>query len=396
MSGVLANRRAFGAALITVLILLVTIELTARMTFADAEIAAWDAESFLAHERDDHGRLVSNVVSLRQQTPRTAGRIILIGGSTIREGLVPDGVVQARLDEVLALDAPSIHTLYSFDQSMIETARVALNIDVGVGDTVVIGINPRRFGFGESAIVQEFAASRLSLLDSEPVATLVAADAITDARPEQSGLTEISEAVGDSVLFAPWDLSTLFEQRLFLRQWFEGRLPGETTTAWRDVLAGRLTDVDIGALADLTFRDIRRPLRYGYGNQPLPVAEKELLAQVVANTRVDGWFDHHELDLAIARCLIDDLTGAGAEVVLLELPRSSLSVGAYGPVWSDYDAEIDALAASTGATRADLRDVPFADDEFFDLEHLLAPGRPRLTDAVFRVLLGFDLELASQ
>lgn len=396
MSGVLANRRAFAAALITVLVLLVAIELAVRMTFAEDEIVTWEADSFLAHERDDHGRLVSNVLSLRQQTQRNAGRIILIGGSTIREGLVPDAVVQTRLAELFGPDAPSVHTLYSFDQSMIETARVALNVGVEAGDTVVIGVNPRRFSFGDSSIDQEFTASRLSLLDSAPIANLIATDTVADARPGPSSIAGFTEAVGDSVLLSPWDLSTLFEHRLFLRQWFEGRLGGETTTAWGDVWAGRLAGLDIGALIDLSLRDIRRPLRYGFGIQPMPDAEKELLAQDVANTRVDGWFDHHEIDLAITHSLIVELTEAGADVVLLELPRTSLSVAAYEPVWNDYNAEIDGLAATTGATRVDLRDVQFDDDDFFDLEHLLASGRPRLTDAVFTELLGFDLGLANQ
>lgn len=396
MSGILANRRAFAAALVTVLIALVAVEFAARSAFAEEEIAGWEATSFLAHERDDHGRLVANVVALRQQLPSEAGRLILIGGSTIREGLVPDAVVQARLDEVLATDAPSIHTLYSFDQSLVETARVALNIGVGPGDTVVISINPRRFGFGESAIDQEFSASRLSLLDPQPVAKLIDSEAIADARPDPTDIDAIAETVGDSAFFSPWNRSTLFEHRLFLRQWVEGRLPGETTQAWGDVWAGRFRDVDIGALSDLSLRDIRRPVRYGFGNQPLSDAEKALLAQIVADTRVDGWYDHHDLDLAVARGLIDELTAAGAEVVLLELPRTSLSVAAYAPVWSDYDAEIDALASTTGATRLDLRDVPFNDDDFFDLEHLLASGRPRLTDALIIELLGFDPEFAGQ
>ena len=393
MSGVLANRRAFVAAAITVLIGLLVIELVARSSFGADQLAEWDADDFLAHERDDHGRLVADAIAIANGDAPAGGRVVLIGGSTIREGLLPDPVVQERIDDVLGTAAPAVHTLYSFDQSMPETARIALNLGLGAGDTVVIGINPRRFGFGEAAIDQEFAASRVSLLPEGPLAALVDAPAVTDARPSASTISEAADDLGDTSVFSPWDEATVFQHRLFVRQWVEGRLPGATTQAWEHVWAGRWSEIDLGDLTDLSFRDIRRPLRYGYGNQPLSDAEKTQLAAIVADTRVDGYFDNHELDLAVTGELVRRLTADGVRVVLLELPRTSLSVEAYGPVWADYDAQVDALAAATDAVRLDLRAVPYADDDFFDLEHLLAPGRARLTDEVFAGLLGVDLGL---
>jgi hypothetical protein len=42
-----------------------------------------------------------------------------------------------------------------------------------------------------------------------------------------------------------------------------------------------------------------------------------------------------------------------------------------------------------------VRDQPFDDDDFFDLEHLLAPGRPRLTAAVFEAILDTELGFES-
>lgn len=391
MTGLLANRRAFLAAAITVVIALVGLEIGVRVAFAPDRLDDWSADSFLAHERDDHGRLVSEVVAIRSSERPAGGRLVIIGGSTVREGLLPDGVIQEALDDAFGTDAPSVHTLYSFDQSMAETARIALNLPLGTGDTVVVGINPRRFGFGDDTLEREFTASRFSLLPADGLESLVDDETVAEARPDPSGFTGRVDEFGESSVFSPWDETAVFEHRLFLRQWVEGRLDAGTTQAWSDLFAGRLTDVDWGALTDTSFRDVRRPVRYGYGNQPLTDAEKEALAAVVAETRVDGYVEHHDLDFAIAAALADAIAETGADVIFLELPRTSLSVDAYGPVWDDYDAAVDELVAATGATRLDLRDEPFDDDEFFDLEHLLAPARPRLTDAVFAGIVDRDL-----
>jgi len=393
MTGIFANQRAFAAAAVTVLLALVAIELTARSALSTDRLSEWSSDSFLAHERDDHGRLMSDVVRIGESDRPEGGRVIVIGGSTIREGLLPDPVVQAGLDTVLGNEAPAIHTLYSFDQSMVETARIATNLDLGPGDTVAIGINPRRLGFGEAAIDQEFSASRLALLDDSGLAEVLDDDRVGRARPSPGSISEAADELGERALFSPWAETEVFEQRLFVRQWVEGRLSGRTTQSWSHVWSGRWTEVDFRNLAELSFRDVRAPVRYGYGNQPLSDIEKQMLADVVADTRVDEWFDHHQLDLSIAEALIDQMTANGVRVVLLELPRTTLSVQAYAAVWESYDDSIDDLAARTGATRIDLRDLEFSDDDFFDLEHLLAQSRPRLTDAVFAAVIDTNLGL---
>ena len=394
MSGFLLNRRAFLAAAVTALIVATAVNLSIGAAFDAKELEDWDELSFLAHERDDHGRLVAEVISIRATDAPSAGRLLIVGGSTVREGLLPDPVIQAALDEALITDAPSIHTLYSFDQSMAETARIILELPLTGQDTVVIGVNPRRFGFGEPTLDQEFDASRLSLLPAGQLATMAESDRVNDARAEIEGFDARLDELGDTRLFSPWSRTALFEHRLFLRQWTEGRLSGETTAAWSDILAGRITEISWSALTDLSTRDVRRPVRYGYGSQPLSIQEKERLAAEVASVRVDGYFEHSSFDFALALELVLATESTGATVVLLELPRTSLSTEAYGPVWDDYEEQIAALVAATSAIRLDLRGMEFADDEFFDLEHLLAPGRARLTDAILSELTGADIGLA--
>ena len=80
----------------------------------------------------------------------------------------------------------------------------------------------------------------------------------------------------------------------------------------------------------------------------------------------------------------------GVRVALLELPRAQSSTDAYSPVWDAYEAQMSAIA-SLGARRVDLREAPFDNDDFYDLEHLLAPFRPALTDFFFEELLGHEL-----
>jgi hypothetical protein len=394
MSGFLVNRRAFLAAALTALVGVIAVNLMIGAVFDVDRLKEWDEFSFLAHERDDHGRLVSEVIAIHKTEPPAAGRLIIVGGSTVREGLLPDPVIQDALNTALANNAPSIRTLYSFDQSMAETARIILELPLTDLDTVVIGINPRRFGFGEDSLDREFNASRISLVPIDGLAATARSGEVDAARPEVDGFDERLNEFGDSDLFSPWVDTSLFEYRLFLRQWAEGRLSGHTTAAWSDLLAGRLSEVSWSALADLSSRDIRRPVRYGYANAPLPDREKAALAAEVAGTRVDDYFEHSTFDLALALELIAAIESTGATVVLLELPRSSLSTDAYGPVWDHYDTSVDALIDATEAIRLDLRELSFADEEFFDLEHLLAAARFRLTDAVIGGLTGADLGLS--
>ena len=85
---------------------------------------------------------MAEVNAIAASEARPSGSVFLVGGSTVREGLVPDPVIQEALDAHLGADAPTFRTLYSFDQSLAETARVVTNLPLTAGDTVVIGINP--------------------------------------------------------------------------------------------------------------------------------------------------------------------------------------------------------------------------------------------------------------
>lgn len=386
-TGPLRNGRAFIAALVTVLVLLIGAEVTVRTALAPDTVADWEFTDFLANERDDHGRLVAEVKAIQAAEPSSAGSIYIIGGSTIREGLVPDPIIQQALDATVD-GAPTVRTLYSFDQSIAESARIALNLPLRQADTVVLGLNPRRFSFGEPSLDAEEASSRFSLLDGS---------VLDDLRSDERVLASLDasadgwlEALASSRLFSLSDSLALFEHRLFLRNWYEGRLSNETTQAWSDLTELRLTDVAWSSLVDLSLRDVRRPVRYAYGSTPLTDAEKAEIARTVAAVRVPEFRIHADVDAAVLAALVDALEDRGVRVAFLELPRASASTTAYGPVWDTYDAIVDRIVAASDATRIDLRSAAFGDDEYFDLEHLLAESRPRLTDLVVEAIIGVD------
>lgn len=385
--GLLRNARAFAAAALTVAVGIVAVELATQSTLSATSTASWEQEDFLATERDDHGRLMAEVNAIADLEPRQAGAVFIVGGSTVREGLVPDPVIQDAVDGVLGADAPAIHTLYSFDQSLAETARIVTNLPLSEGDTVVLGINPRRFGFGPEALDNEVAKSRISLLDRSGLEEIIE-DPAVDAAIDDSG--NRLDRASSSMLFSPWDKLAVFEHRLFLRNQFQGRLAADTSNAWGDLTTLRLSDVAWTSLFDLERRDIRRPIRYGFGATPLPDADKAEIAIDVATVRVPAYFEHSDVDFAVLAALAEHVHSSGADLVFLELPRAGASTDAYGAVWDDYDGRVDALASESGAERLDLRSLEFDDDEFFDLEHLLAAARPRLTDIVIESLLGID------
>ena len=385
---IIRNRPAFFAAALTVTVLLFILELAVGSHLAPESTATWPTESFLASERDDHGSTMAAILSdegavARSSEPTT----FLVGGSTLREGLLPDLVIEQQLAESSRQNSPSIVTLYSFDQSIAESARIALSLQLLEGDTVVLDVNPRRFGLDSQTLTAEWADSRYSLLDGDPLFDLASGEFTASERTGTSSPGAEVASIGESRLFAPWRYLSTFENRFFLRNWISGRLPAETTGSWAALTSGQLNDASWSTLADFSLRSLRRPLRYAYGNDALDATAKDQFAWTVETTRVPEYFENREFEFKLADLLIAELQTRGVDVVLLELPRAPASVQAYSPVWDDYNARVDELASNEGVRRLDLRSASFDDDDFYDLEHLLAPSRDALTQLVIAGLL---------
>lgn len=368
-----ADPRPFFAAALTVIILLVSSNVPARNALSAGRVATWDQQNFLASERDDHGRLISTAFAL-DAVESNQPKLVFIGGSTLREGLVPDPVATDRLDQLAPSLGASVHTLYSFDQSLAETYRIASNIPLAPGDTVVISVNPRRLSFERSALSDEANRSRISLLDG---ASVMALDRQLDGRDRWP-----------SQVLAPWENLSAFEHRLFLRNWISGRLQNATTDAWTDLVELRLGAVDWGRLVDFKTRDVRNPVRYAYPPTPLSDFDKGEIAEATASIRVGEYFDNAEHGTQILRSTIELIEQTGASVAILELPRDERSTQAFGPVWQDYESKLAQIAADfPRLARLDLRSIDYGTDAFYDLEHLLASYRRDLTDQVLREIL---------
>lgn len=358
----------FIAALLTVLAALVALDMAVRDSYGPAALHEWASQDFLAHERDDHGHMISQVYEL-QDDPPPADRqaIYVIGGSTVREGFLPDVAIR-RLIEADAGKAPFWTTLASFDQTLAETWRVALNLPLHDGDLVVISVNPRRLGILEERLKMENRVSRLSLLPMPETGRL-----------EAAGLTGST--------FTLESVSALFRHRLYIQNWYTSRLPGAAKTAWAGISAGEFGSVSLADALQLRPRNVRRYVRYAYGNLPLPAAEKTRIAAEVRRLRVPQYFEQADFNERYLRELIRALQDRGAKVALLQLPRSQQSVDAYDEVWDDFEARLKRISDDTGAGRVDLRDVRFAEDEYFDLEHLTRSGRPVLTRRAVEAVL---------
>lgn len=369
-----ANRKAFLSALITFIVGFGILNAFVDRQLDATALAARDPQSILAHERDDHGTVVARTLAANAASTQT----YLIGGSALREGFIPDFVLSESLIE---RGLPEAVSLYSFDQSLAETARIALNLRLSQGDIVVLNINPRRLGFSPSSLTDEQSNSRLSLLPYDPLADFVA-DAELDEFFERGAL-DISSAFGP-----PWSGLAVFEHRLFIRNWATGRTNAATSDSWGALSELSLTDVSLRALVDLEPRTLLRPIRYGYSTTALSDAEKATIAEAARADRVPEYFENSDFGFALLHALVERLNESGAEVVLLDLPRSPLSTEAYAPVWDDYDGSVSDLVQQTGITHVDLRMPALPDEYFFDLEHVLAPHRQGLSDRLVAELEG--------
>lgn len=370
----IANRKAFIAALVTVLVGFGVLNALVDRQLDVDELADRDPKSILAHERDDHGTLVARVLADDAASDRT----YLIGGSALREGFVPDLVLSESLG---GRGLPDAVSLYSFDQSLAETARIALNLPLTEESIVVLNINPRRLGFSPSTLADEESDSRLSLLPYDPLAEFV----------EDAGLEELIEAESfgvSSALGVSWSELPVFEHRLFLRNWITGRTSATTSDSWAALSELSLLDVSWSALVDLEPRPLLRPIRYGYSTTALGAAEKAAIAETVRADRVPEYVENSDFGFALLSALVERLNESGAKVVLLDMPRSPLSTEAYAPVWDDYDGSVVDLVQHAGIAHVDLRQPALPDEYFFDLEHLLAPQRQGISDRLVVELAG--------
>lgn len=362
---------AFWQALIVVVLSITVLELWSRSAVNSMPHKITSENmSLLAHEKDDHGNLTKkHFLNLQRPREVQSKNVIVIGGSTLREGLLKDFAIQR--DYIDSTDPLLDFTsLYSFDQSLAETARIALAQKIQSGDVVVINLNPRRLGFSQETLSKELSFSRVSLLPEEALTPVI--DQLRPQWPEIKKPAKVSVSILD--------------HRLFTKQWLKGRLPAKTKQSWVSLSKMNFKAVEFNQLFNLKPRKVRRYLRYAYGTKALSDEKKQVIADTVATTRVPEYEANSEFGFALLESLTLTLNGRGAEVIFLDLPRTNLSREAYGPVWQDYNAKLDAIVSRTENHRIDLRQVPIPQEHFYDLEHVMQPSRPLLSEALIDAL----------
>ncbi|MEP1230786.1 MAG: hypothetical protein ABJG88_08940, partial [Litorimonas sp.] len=166
--------RPFWVALITAIALVFFTDVWTRTQLNSiAQNLTNESMFYLAHEKDDHGHLVKkSILNAKQQAEKARKTLYVIGGSTLREGLLKDRLIQK--DYIDPID-PELRfvSYYSFDQNLAETARIALSQNINSGDTVVINLNPPRLGFAPDTLNQELSLSRLSMLPEASLYPLI-------------------------------------------------------------------------------------------------------------------------------------------------------------------------------------------------------------------------------
>ena len=97
----------------------------------------------LAHERDDHGYIAHQVANASPAKRRA----VLVGGSSLREGLLAPKVLSRKLSAAADMNITA-YNLSSFDQTMTESLGIVSNLRLGPSDVVFLGLGPRRFTHG--------------------------------------------------------------------------------------------------------------------------------------------------------------------------------------------------------------------------------------------------------
>lgn len=304
----------------------------------------------LAHERDDHGHIMHAVANLSVDRPL----LLLIGGSTMREGFIASALLQRQLKAEGVVR--NVVNLSSFDQSLAETrAILATIVERGMlksGDTVVLGMNPNRLSKADDF---GFPLERLPLLTADMAPLL---------QP------------------AIWRAKTAFWA------WVEGHLTPRLLEA-----GAKIHRLECGSdcLGDLVagewFRWPRRYLPFAYPDNELPQDVREGMAEEIRRLRVPDFRLNHEREAARLRSIVGMLQSVKVQVALINLPRSEMSYRAYASVEVVYLDHMRRLADSDAvfidlAVDADLTNVTY-----YDLEHIRAASRPAVTNRLVERLL---------
>ncbi|HET6496959.1 MAG TPA: SGNH/GDSL hydrolase family protein [Thermoleophilia bacterium] len=256
--------------------------------------------------------------------------VYLLGGSAAREAIVSG---EALADDVLNLGGPAItaYDLGSNDQNFAESFAVVDNVQ----DTpawVLIGLNLGRFTPEKQDSI-DGARGRDFLLESPALQRFVA---------DEWGVSTRTTILAGIVAY----LTDLAERR------GRGLLKGQAMS-----------------------RGYRQH-RYSTRNVPSK-SRKERLTEAWLDERYPAFERNRGVNLQVLEALLARSRERGLQVVLVELPLNEAIVrGRFDAAQAEYQRPVRALAKRYGAPYIDFNDqLDLPDADFYDLSHLVEPGR---------------------
>ena len=294
---------------------------------------AWTAvplEYWLRKPGDDWV-YVSWTVGHNRRRPPSSPSVYLLGGSAARESIVSEASLARRVERAGGPQV-AVFNLGSMNQNFAQSLAVLDNVP----DTpalLLVGVGPGRF----------------------------------TPTPDVNAM----QAVGRELL-----LDSAFLRRYVRQNDSEYRyaftiLPGVFSylTSYVEQHKAQLLH---GRLADLEYSRHRYTLK-----RQRSVEQKEDMVQRWSTRRAPVFRENLEYNLAMLEQLLERARERDVDIVLLELPYNREIIGTeFDGVREAYQPEVSRLAAEYGVSYVDfVRELPLTNEDFYDLSHLVEPGR---------------------
>ncbi len=316
-------------------------------SFVSGSFTAIPEDRFVRTAHDDWGAVTYRVGELKQQPP---GRpmVYLLGGSNVRECIPSEQSLAAALSAAGAGSPPAVGVadLGSMNQNFGESMAVVDNVPVADGGVIVIGVNHSRFAYSPAVCEDEIKGRELVM--------------------KSPALNDFARARGRG-------------ERI------QSILPGILGyfTSYVKQTGGTLGHLGLPSHLYLQHK-------YSQARISTPsVKEKYVHRWLSQQGRPGGAFDQY---FAYNGELLDAMVrlaeSRGFQVVLMEVPENKAVVGARFDRYKQvYQPFLRDLAAKDGASYVDF--VPSLDlpnDDFFDLTHLVEPGRVKWQGALVEAI----------
>lgn len=343
------KRPSLGSLLVALALVAVQLVLL-QYLLSPGRVADLDETSVLVNETDNFTHAA--LAALKSQAIQGGLKVFAIGGSSIRECFFEDDRMSGLLSQTLGRKVTFVN-LATFDQSIVETLILVFSLTLDSESVVIVGINPRFLSSGPEVARTYCSGGRLPFV-VQASKRMIAAN--IDAGP------------------CSWPLPAAYLERAYIRRFMDSRLEFPFL---KRLLAFIKGEKGFPPLKDFwRFRQVDFYLPHPFPDSPLPVPEKKKMAYRIRTEYLDRFRENHGFAFSLFEAVLDHVSGNGAQVVLLESPRSEISYQAYRPIMDVYRQDLNRVLAETALPYVRFpRRAMFSEDDFHDLDHLHSGGR---------------------